>query len=758
MTASFEWWRNALAGAFGPVHENDPQPGYYRMRDGKGGAFVPVAIWHDGSGINALRGGRPVDPCSVWTWCCREPIAYETYVAVAERGEPWPDAVPAIGHNSAAFGLAPPERLAADIADLWTAARDWLAAAGAIATQALADKAANFAERFAALGKAGRGAAHAGEAAGAGGRARHRCGLEAGHRRRKRGQGGAEAGARAVPAGRARAPRAGGRRPGRAAARRHRRAPHRAARRAQRARSPTAPRSRRATATMRGSGPARTSTRCCCGWPRTTWPPGGPSPAPSSSRPMSRPEGGCHDPCLCCRRACPDPCRRCATAGHRAAHARGGLAPGPGDRRLGPRPARPRHARGLPHRHPARARAGADAAVPPSSASPSSTAGRRCGATAPWLWCAPAASASGCARTLEGETHRGLERHLFGASGAARAGRSSAASACRMPGAPGCGAGRDRGASTRSACCRCGPAPLPCATPSPTCWAGSICARSWRTPTRADAGPAPRRCAHHRPPRPRPLPRLPTGRSTGPRHRRSRVAPAPVDEAVAAEEGAAADRMSPGSADPTGPVPEPRPMIPPQRAFCPLPGRRRGCGVRRIAPAPAAASVPARRPARPLCPGLVGAPAAHPGGTTAIPLARTAAPALADVGHRPAGRGHVGRCARTSSERRRPTSPQPVRPSPRPKRTQWPPPASRPAKQQARPRSRQNDPETLLADYDNALACARDQEVFAEIDEEFAPKLDGALARAPRPGASHPAAPRRPHCRAGPTRTRRGAP
>ena len=30
--------------------------------------------------------------------------------------------------------------------------------------------------------------------------------------------------------------------------------------------------------------------------------------------------------------------------------------------------------------------------------------------------------------------------------------------------------------------------------------------------------------------------------------------------------------------------------------------------------------------------------------------------------------------------------------------------------------------------YDNALACARDQEVFAEIDEEFAPKLE-ALSR-----------------------------
>ena len=140
-------------------------------------------------------------------------------------------------------------------------------------------------------------------------------------------------------------------------------------------------------------------------------------------------------------------------------------------------------------------------------------------------------------------------------SGAARAGRSSAASACRMPGAPGCGAGPGRGASIRSACCRCAPAPLPCATPLPTCWAGSICARSWRTPTRADAGPAPRRCGRLRPAPPetaapsadRPVDRPATPEVPG--------APAPVDAAVAAEDGVAGDRMSPGPADPTGPVP-----------------------------------------------------------------------------------------------------------------------------------------------------------------------------------------------------------
>ena len=67
-----------------------------------------------------------------------------------------------------------------------------------------------------------------------------------------------------------------------------------------------------------------------------------------------------------------------------------------------------------------------------------------------------------------------------------------------------------------------------------------------------------------------------------------------------------------------------------------------------------------------------------------------------------------------------------------------------------------SDPETLLADYDNALACARDHEVFAEIDEEFAPKLD-ALAREHRARAHRTRTPpHRPHCRAGPARSRRG--
>ena len=47
---SYIYYQSALKGVFGPVHENDPQCGYYRMRRGRGGPWVPVAIWKERPG------------------------------------------------------------------------------------------------------------------------------------------------------------------------------------------------------------------------------------------------------------------------------------------------------------------------------------------------------------------------------------------------------------------------------------------------------------------------------------------------------------------------------------------------------------------------------------------------------------------------------------------------------------------------------------------------------------------------------------
>lgn len=98
--ADYTFWQNALAGTLGPIHDSEPQVGFYRRKivSGRNSPWTPVAIWADESGnIQALQhatvimGPRAVDPNEVWSWCANNPITEEAYRAVAEKNLPWPD-------------------------------------------------------------------------------------------------------------------------------------------------------------------------------------------------------------------------------------------------------------------------------------------------------------------------------------------------------------------------------------------------------------------------------------------------------------------------------------------------------------------------------------------------------------------------------------------------------------------------------------------------------------------------------------------
>jgi hypothetical protein len=171
----YTYWHNALMGQFGPIHENDPQCGYYRMRWRRGGEWLPVAIFREEDGeVLALCKGEMKDPFEVWTWCCRYPVDYEVYRAVAEEGKPWPEdsfiselADPAakgsyptvvnpssaplatIGHNSS--GITEAEGLLEEIEALNYLSSNWLEEIGTVYSQSDADRAANYAERFGML-------------------------------------------------------------------------------------------------------------------------------------------------------------------------------------------------------------------------------------------------------------------------------------------------------------------------------------------------------------------------------------------------------------------------------------------------------------------------------------------------------------------------------------------------------------------------------------------------------------------------------
>ncbi|RUV65192.1 MAG: hypothetical protein E5X35_11675 [Mesorhizobium sp.] len=103
MMWSYDWWREALEspheiGRKLKIHEDEPQPGFYRKRAHKDGPWVPVAIWPTDAGMVATVANRRVDANSTWTFCCEHPVSEEIYRAVAAGGQ-WPDDPPAIGHN-----------------------------------------------------------------------------------------------------------------------------------------------------------------------------------------------------------------------------------------------------------------------------------------------------------------------------------------------------------------------------------------------------------------------------------------------------------------------------------------------------------------------------------------------------------------------------------------------------------------------------------------------------------------------------------
>ncbi len=144
----WHWWQEALAGRFGPIHDSDPQQGYYRTRF-KNKPWEPVAIWFEDGRWNAMRGERAVDAAEIWTWCCRNPITYEAYTKAIEGGG-WDDEpeAPKIGHN---LPENPYEALQVEFAAEKEQAETFLKLP--IKTQADADRAAVWSKRLSTIAK-----------------------------------------------------------------------------------------------------------------------------------------------------------------------------------------------------------------------------------------------------------------------------------------------------------------------------------------------------------------------------------------------------------------------------------------------------------------------------------------------------------------------------------------------------------------------------------------------------------------------------
>lgn len=140
----YHWWREALAGRMGEVHEDQPQPGFYKLRNGRDGPWKPVAIWKAGGALVARVADESRDPLDVWVWCAKHPVPKLDAKHAFEHGA-WPGDVP-LATNAATLSLQE------EIADAIEQAEAFLRATP-IDGKIAADTAANWRARLLDLGK-----------------------------------------------------------------------------------------------------------------------------------------------------------------------------------------------------------------------------------------------------------------------------------------------------------------------------------------------------------------------------------------------------------------------------------------------------------------------------------------------------------------------------------------------------------------------------------------------------------------------------
>ena len=154
----YSFWRRRMAGEIVPIHDGEPQSGFYKLRT-KDGNWHPMAYWFakDGS-LRCRIGNQDVNDQAAnerWPWASKNPISHEVYKSVI-AGQPWPDQHEAVIRDRANSTGAPEEDSFEGLKDrIEDLARDAqkLIDAGAATDQSASDRAADLANRLAELYK-----------------------------------------------------------------------------------------------------------------------------------------------------------------------------------------------------------------------------------------------------------------------------------------------------------------------------------------------------------------------------------------------------------------------------------------------------------------------------------------------------------------------------------------------------------------------------------------------------------------------------
>lgn len=154
----YDFWRRRMAGEVVPIHDGEPQAGFYRTKT-KDGTWHPVAYWFGRDGALRCRVStqdiNEQTAAERWPHISKNPITHETYKAVL-AGEPWPDQHEAVIRDRANSTGTEDENSFDGLKDrIEDLARDAqkLIDAGPAADQSAADRASDLANRLAELQK-----------------------------------------------------------------------------------------------------------------------------------------------------------------------------------------------------------------------------------------------------------------------------------------------------------------------------------------------------------------------------------------------------------------------------------------------------------------------------------------------------------------------------------------------------------------------------------------------------------------------------
>jgi bacterioferritin (cytochrome b1) len=145
--SDYTYWQKALAGEFGPMHDGDAQPGFWRKRASRGGSFVPVAIWEQDGALVAVTDGKSEDASAVWSYVCRYPVTEEAYRQRVETGK-WPDEDAAVAASQEIGANNPPTDPLTDLRGQIETALKGVADYAAIASDESAAKAQGLRSRL----------------------------------------------------------------------------------------------------------------------------------------------------------------------------------------------------------------------------------------------------------------------------------------------------------------------------------------------------------------------------------------------------------------------------------------------------------------------------------------------------------------------------------------------------------------------------------------------------------------------------------